>query len=158
MHFRNSYPGKCSPLPACSVCCKMNLNSSGHAPAFRWRCEELQLRKRRTAQERSEPGPLLQCISSARMGCPVNEGKLLHPTCSCKQAASFTSKSGSYPVQGPEFVVGGAMRHTFLACCHQLDDQILPLPRVGNKDRRRKCETRSKGGYSSHREWRLPSR
>jgi hypothetical protein len=34
-------------------------------PAFLWRREELQLQKRRTAQERSEPDPLFQCIFSA---------------------------------------------------------------------------------------------
>jgi len=28
------------------------------------------------------------------------------------------------------------MRHTFPLCCYQLDDQILPLRGVGNKDMR----------------------
>jgi hypothetical protein len=54
---------------------------------------------------------LLQCISSARMGCLANKGKHLPPACSCQQAASLTSKSSSRPLQGPEFVVGGTMRH-----------------------------------------------
>jgi hypothetical protein len=68
------------------------------------------------------------------MGCLVNEGKLLHPVCSCQQAASLASKSSSHPLQGPEFVVGGTIRRTFPLFCYQLDDQILPLPGVGNKD------------------------
>jgi hypothetical protein len=59
---------------------------------------------------------LLQCISSARRGCLVNEGELRQPACSCQLAASLTSKSSSCPLQGPESVVGGTMRHIRPRC------------------------------------------